>query len=244
MNDFLNRLKFPFLLVIAMWAVEIYEFLYNKSFTSWGILPRKMEGLLGILTSPFVHSDFEHLMSNSIPLFTFLVIMLVFYKRVAVASFIIIYVLTGFMVWMFARYSYIVGASGVVYGLAGFVLSAGIFRKNIKSIVLSLVILTVYSSLLAGILPSDVRERVSWESHLFGFLVGIFTAYLFKNVKEEDEVEQPSPWENEEEASPYFPRDIFDKTKAQRAEEERQRRLAELERRQQNPGGWYQSDTF
>jgi membrane associated rhomboid family serine protease len=63
-NDFLNRLKFPFLLVLAMWVVEIYEFLYNKSFTSWGILPRKMEGLLGILTSPFVHSDFEHLMSN------------------------------------------------------------------------------------------------------------------------------------------------------------------------------------
>lgn len=257
MNQFLTRLKFPFLLLLMIWVVEIYEFLYNKSFTTWGILPRKIEGLSGILTSPFIHSDFDHLISNSVPLFTLSAIMVVFYKRVAVASFVIIYLLTGSMVWLFARHSYIVGASGVVYGLASFVLFAGIFRRNVKSIVLSLVVLTVYSSFLAGIIPSDVRERVSWESHLFGSLVGIFVAYLFKNVKEADEEEKVNPWADEEEGY-YFDREVFDKTKVQRAREEqlrkeaiRQQQVAERQRKiaeemaKRNPenGGWYTTDT-
>jgi uncharacterized protein with PQ loop repeat len=121
---------------------------------------------------------------------------LFFIKEWAVAFVYFIYVLTGFMVWMFARYSYIVGASGVVYGLAGFVLSAGIFRKNIKSIVLSLVILTV-------ILPcSQVFYRrmcgnVSPGKAIFSDSGWNIYSLLIKNVKEDDEVEQPDPWQNE-----------------------------------------------
>lgn len=243
MQALFKRLKFPFLLILFLWVLEIYEWYYDKSFTTWGILPRKIGGLKGIITSPFIHSDFEHLISNSIPLFTLSAIMVFFYRRVAVASFVIIYLLTGFIVWLFARHSYIVGASGVVYGLVSFVFFAGVFRRNIKSIVLSLIVLTVYSSFFAGVLPQE--ERVSWESHLFGALVGVFTAYLFKNVKEEDEEDVPPLAQEEEDY--YLPRDAFEKTKAQRAEEERLRREAllqeQLRLRQDQNGGWYQSDT-
>jgi membrane associated rhomboid family serine protease len=240
MTKLFQLLKFPIILVVILWSLEIYERWMDISFTTWGILPRRIEGLKGIFTSPFIHSDFEHLLSNTFPLFTLSTIMVVFYKRVAVASFVIIYLLTGFIVWLFARDSYIVGASGVVYGLVSFVFFAGIFKRNIKSIVLSLLVLMVYSSFFGGILPQE--ERISWESHLFGALVGIFTAYLFKNVQEEDE-QYVDVWQEEETAEYYFDRDIFAKTKAQRAEEERLRRIAETQARRQDDD-WYQSRTW
>lgn len=222
-------MRFPILLVVVLWVVEIYEWYYGQSFTTWGIYPRRFVGLKGIFTSPFIHSDFEHLISNTVPLFTLSTIMVIFYRRVAFASFILIYILTGFMVWLFARDNYIVGASGVVYGLVTFVLFSGIFKRNAKSIVLSLIVLMVYSGFFAGILPQE--QRVSWESHLFGALVGIFVSYLFKNVREADE-EPAHVWEDEGEGDYYLPRDIFDKTKAQRAEEERLRQL-ELQRQRE-----------
>ena len=140
---------------------------------------------------------------------------MVFYKRVAIPTIFIITIFTGFTVWLFARESYHVGASGVVYGLVSFLFWTGVFRRNLKSIVLSLVVLTVYGGYFHGIVPS--KEGVSFESHLFGALVGIFTAFLFKNTKELDEAEEESPWEEaDEERQYYFPRDLFEKTKMQR----------------------------
>ena len=107
------------------------------------------------------------------------------------------------------------GASGVVYGLVSFLFWTGIFRRNLKSIILSLAILVMYGGYFHGIVPT--KEGVSWESHLFGGLVGIFTAYLFKNVREDDETERPDPWADERGKEEYFlPRDTFEMTKQER----------------------------
>lgn len=220
--EYFSKLKFPISLVVIIWAVETYESLTNIELSKYGIFPREWDGFLGIITAPYLHSDFEHLMSNTVPLFVLTTIMVFFYKRVAIPSYIIIQILTGFSVWLFARQSYHIGASGVVYGLVAFVFWSGVFRRNIRSIILALIVVILYSGYFHGIVPN--KDGVSWESHLFGGLVGIFTAFLFKDLKEPEDVIR-DPWEDEEEPStPFLPQDTFEKTRIQRQHEEMMRR--------------------
>ena len=214
-DNILSKLMFPISVVALMWLVKIIEVLQNHKYTRLGIFPRDLDGVVGIITAPFIHSDWEHLMSNSIPMLALMSMVMVFYRRVAIPSVIIITIFTGFTVWLFARDAYHVGASGVVYGLVAFLAWTGIFRRNLKSIILALVMLVAFGSYFHGIVPN--KEGVSWESHLFGGLVGIFTAFLFKNVKEDDEAEKPNPWADEVGTEQFFlPRDTFEKTKQQR----------------------------
>ncbi|MEM1219170.1 MAG: rhomboid family intramembrane serine protease, partial [Bacteroidota bacterium] len=108
------------------------------------------------------------------------------------------------------------GARGVVYGLLAFVFWSGIFRRNIKSIVLALIVTFLYSGFIVGILPN--QPGISWESHLMGGLIGIFTAYWYKEEIEADEEREVPSWELEEpkEEEFFLPRDAFDRTKQDR----------------------------
>ena len=162
-----------------------------------------------------------------------------------------IYLLTGLAVWGLADWllagsepigpRFHIGASGVVYGLVTFLLGNGLFRRNLKSTILALIVLFFYSGIFVGVLPN--QEGISWESHLFGAFVGLFTSFYYRKELEVDEEEQQPFWEqeSEEQNRPYFlPRDAFDKTKAERAREaEELRRL-----REQGPGGWTSSSTY
>lgn len=201
-------------MVSIIWSVHIYKHITGYTLSSYGIYPRAMDGVLGIFTGPLVHSSWEHLLSNSVPLFVSTSLIHFFYKRVAWASLLFIYPLTGFLVWLFARQVYHIGASGVVYGLIAFIFGSGIFRRNIKSIILALVVTILYSGYIAGVLP--YKEGVSWESHLLGAITGLLVSFFFKNILEADEI-KTDPWANEStEGQYFFSRDIFDKTKEQR----------------------------
>lgn len=220
---FFKKIAIPIVLVSVLWVIKIVENSLNLRFVRYGIYPREVDALSGIFTSPFIHSDFNHLISNSFPLLILISVMILFYRRVALFSLLLITLLTGLSVWMFARPSYHVGASGVVYGLVSFVFWSGIFRKNTKSIVLSLIVLMLYSGLFLGILPPEA-SNISWESHLAGGIVGIFVALLFKDVTEQDEKDIRYPWQDDESPAQYFlPRDVFEKTIAQRLKEEAER---------------------
>ena len=212
-----------------IFLVHIYTVYTDISLTHWGIFPRDASGLMGILTAPLVHGSWHHLFSNAAPLLVTTTLIYFFYPRVAIASFFFIYFLTGISVWLFGRSSFHVGASGVVYGLVSFIFWTGIFRRNIKSIILALVVTILYSGYLGGIVP--FKEGVSWESHLLGGMMGIFVAFLFKGIIEQDE-EDYDPWadEQDEEATYYFPRDVFAMTKQERFELEQAQLLAEQER--------------
>lgn len=229
LSDILYHLKFPVLIVVLLWVMEFYELFSGYDLHRWGVFPREWDGFIGILTGPFIHSDFEHLISNTVPLFTLTSVMVFFYRKVAVPSYVIIQFLTGFAVWIFARPSYHIGASGIVYGLVSFVFWSGVFRRNLKSIVLALIVVIMYSGYFYGVLPN--KEGVSWESHLFGGIVGIFAAFLFKNIREEDEKEKIYPWEVEEDEGRFFlSRDVFEMTKEERRhQEELRRKFAENE---------------
>ncbi len=205
--------------VAAMWLIHFVQLLTGTDLGTYGILPREAYGLRGILFSPFIHDDLPHLLSNSAPILILSVIILYFYRRVATRSMLMIYLLTGFAVWLFARRVFHIGASGVVYGLLSFVFWSGIFRRSIKSIILALIVTFLYSGYFWGILPN--QEGISWESHLLGGLAGIFTAYWYKEEIEADEEAQPPSWEREDlSAETYFlPRDTFEKTKTERMED-------------------------
>ncbi len=194
-KKFLDSLKLPALFLTLILLVELIKYLSNNSFVQFGILPRKISGLVGIFTAPLVHSNIEHLFSNAIPLFVLGTAIIYFYPESSKKAVPIIYLFTNFLVWLFARESYHIGASGIVYGLASFLFFSGIIKKDRRAITLTLLTSFLYGGMVIGIFPT--KEGVSWESHLFGFLTGLVLAILFRKKDpfkkydwEDDELEE------------------------------------------------------
>jgi membrane associated rhomboid family serine protease len=170
----------PGIFVFLMWLVKIVEILFETDFTGFGIYPLTARGLPGIIFSPFIHADFNHLFSNSLPLFFLSVALFYFYSEVAIKVFIWTYFLTGLLVWIAGRDAWHIGASGLVYGLASFLFFSGIIRRYFRLIALSLLIVFLYGSMVWGLFPG-VYKNVSWESHMLGFFSGVVLAVWYKN---------------------------------------------------------------
>ncbi len=215
-SSWIKRLKIPVLFVLTIWIVHLVTYLLNLDLGQYGVYPRRFFGLRGILFSPLIHSDFGHLISNTTPLLVLSALIVLFYRRVAIPAFLMIYFFSGLAVWAFARPAFHIGASGFIYGLVTFVLWTGIFRRNIKSIALALIVVFYYGSMIFGILP--LREGISWEGHLFGALSGILASYWFMDLIEPDEEKKLYSWQREaEQPKQYFlPRDTFDNPKSKR----------------------------
>lgn len=177
-GKFRRGLRIALILVFIIWAVKIIEISFGISFVSFGVLPRQISGIPGIFLFPFIHSGFQHLISNSFPLLLLVTAMFYFYPSSSLKVLVLIYVFSGILVWIFARESYHIGASGVVYGLITFTFFSGIIRWDRRSIVLSLIVTFLYGGFTWGVLPID--PQISWEGHLFGALVGIVCAVIFR----------------------------------------------------------------
>lgn len=217
-ETFQGPVRAALLAVAILWLIHGLRFIGILDWEAYeyGLRPRRAFGLWGILTSPLVHGDWKHLISNSVPLLAMIVTFGAFFRSVAWQAFIMIYLLTGISVWVFARDVFHIGASGVVYGLISFVFWSGVFRRSLRSIVLSLIVVLVYTPMFAGVLP--VKEGISWESHLLGGLVGIFVAWWFREELEPGEKEHKPTKEADQ--APFLPPDIFQMTR-----EERERNL-------------------
>lgn len=230
-NRLVKSIRLPLRFIVLIWLIHIFQVITPFDFGYLGVYPREVLGLRGILFSPLLHADFQHLISNSVPFFVLCTMLFFFYRRIAMKSFIMMYLLTGLAVWAFANTPLIdsllglsygrafhIGASGVVYALAAFMVFSGFFRRNIKAIILALIVVFLYGGMIWGVLP--IQEGVSWESHLFGALVGVLTAYWYKEEIEVDEKKPVYSWETDpksNEQSFFFERTIFDETKAERA---------------------------
>jgi len=186
-------LIFPTFFLILLWLVRVVELVEELDLSFLGIFPRRFSGLIGILTSPLIHANFDHLLNNSIPLFLLSVAVFFFYHKVAFRVFIYGYFLTGLAVWLFARPSHHIGASGLVYVFASFLFFSGIIRQNINLLAISLLVTFLYGSMVWGIFP--YKPDMSWESHLMGMMVGLGLALLYRN---EGPVIQKHVWEEEE----------------------------------------------
>lgn len=184
----------PLVFVIILWLIKLIEIEFNFNFSIYGVLPRHANGLIGVLTSPLIHGDFEHLISNSIPFLILGAVLIYFYKEVALKVFVLIYLLSGFWLWLGGRENYHIGASGVVYGLITFLFLSGILRKHTGLMALSLLVVFLYGGLVWGIFP--LFKLISWEAHLFGSLAGILCAVVFRKEGPQRLVYE---WENEDE---------------------------------------------
>lgn len=214
-SAFLRRLRIPIVFVSLLWIIHIVQRATGIDFTTLGVFPRHVEGLPGIIFTPLIHGSWEHLFSNSVSFLMLSVVLFWFYPRIALGSIVWLYFLSGLGIWIFAQpNSYHIGASGVVYGMVSLVFWSGIFRRNLKSIILALIILMLYAGLFEGIIPG--KEGISWEGHLFGGIAGIILAWFYRKDIETDEIPEPVIEEEEEEKRYFLPRDAFDMTIAQR----------------------------
>ena len=171
----------PLRLLFLMWFVFAADYIYAAEFSQYGIIPRTTNGLIGIFTAPVLHGSFDHIMGNSIPLLVLGATLFYFYPLIASRVFLNCYLFTGLLVWLLARPSTHIGASGLIYGVAGFLIGFGLARKDLYSILISFVIILLYGGLIYGVLPG--KSGVSWEGHLFGAIVGVYTAWRFRHKK-------------------------------------------------------------
>ena len=176
-----DSLVFPFLFVGILWIVKGIEVLFSLNFSYLGIVPRNSLGLIGILTGPLIHANFVHLFSNSIPLLVLGIIVFNFYRTIAFEIFIWIYLISGLCVWIVGENASHIGASGLIYGFASFIFFSGLFRRELKSILLAILVAIVYGSILRGIFPGN--PAISWQGHLFGAMAGGLCAYFFRKEK-------------------------------------------------------------
>jgi membrane associated rhomboid family serine protease len=191
-----------------MWLTWIFQVADGRDFYYLGIYPRRFDGLPGIITSPFVHGSFNHLISNTFPFLFLLTAIFYFYRNIAWRLVIYSCLATGFLVWALARPSYHIGASGQIYCYASFLFFSGIVRKNVNLLAISLLVIFLYGSMIWGIFP--VEPEISFESHLVGLVVGGIMAVYFRHegppttvreeeVEDDDDEENadiPNDWEN------------------------------------------------
>lgn len=170
-------------LVIIAWVITIVDqVIFRGDLKSYGISPREIVGLRGVLFAPFLHGDFGHLIGNTIPFLIFgWLIMLRETKDFMIVS-IISMLTAGLGVWLFGRPSFHIGASGVIFGYFGYLLMRGIFEKQFLSIFLSLMVVFGWGGLIFGVLPGN--PGISWEGHLFGLIGGVLSAKWLTENKE------------------------------------------------------------
>jgi membrane associated rhomboid family serine protease len=190
-KKFISSLILPVGFISLLWIIKISEIIFNLNFTSFGILPGSIKGLPGILLAPLIHANIKHLFSNSLPILFLGSGIIYFYRNCSYKVILIIYLGTGILDWIFARKAYHIGASGIIYGFVTFLFFSGIIRRDTRAIALALLVTFLYGSLIWGILPLD--SGISWESHLFGSIIGIFCAFFYRRSDPAIKYD----WENE-----------------------------------------------
>ncbi|SHG49650.1 Membrane associated serine protease, rhomboid family [Flavobacterium fluvii] len=169
----------PLFFVWVLWFVYWLQIKYDFDFDENGILPRIFSGLQGIVFSPFIHADIQHLYNNSIPLLILLAALRFFYAKqtYAVIGYGILF--SGFITWIIGRENYHIGASGLIYVLVSFIFFKGIQTKYYRLVALSLAVVVVYGGMIWYVFPK-VDENISWEGHLAGFITGFALSLFYK----------------------------------------------------------------
>lgn len=186
-------------LLAGIWIAWLGAWAMGWSMGDLGIVPRRVDGLLGILTAPLAHASFAHLMSNTLPLALLAMLTLYVYPRAARFALPLIWIGSGVGVWLFARDSVHLGASGINHGLMFFLFVMGLLRRDRLAVVTSLVVFFLYGSMLMTVLPRE--EHVSFEYHFFGALFGVVAAFAFRHFDPLPPRKRYS-WDDEEDLEP------------------------------------------
>jgi membrane associated rhomboid family serine protease len=173
-----KQLRLVISLCMLLALIEVLNFFTGRQLNNLGILPRDFGlGFIGIFFAPFLHGSLFHFLSNIFPfaIFSFLLLQHGFIRYLLVSGICIAF--GGVLVWLFGREAIHVGASGLIYGYFGYLVAAGIFSRELKLIFISIFVGIAYGGMVFGVLP--VSRYISWESHLFGLIVGVICAFWF-----------------------------------------------------------------
>ncbi|MFT4520094.1 MAG: membrane associated rhomboid family serine protease [Halioglobus sp.] len=178
-----TSLRYSIVIIVSfaalLWALKTFEFILGADLYTLGVYPRTQSGLPGIITAPFIHGSWEHLIGNTLPLLLLGSMLIYGYPKSRYWALAGIWLLSGTGVWLFARSSYHFGASGLTHGMFFFLFVGGILRRDRRSAALLMVAFYMYGGMLLTILPTD--PGVSFESHFFGAACGALFAYTFRN---------------------------------------------------------------
>lgn len=173
--------RFLLYMLAAIWLVGLMNTILGGQLNQLGLFPREVHGLQGILFSPFLHGSIGHLVNNSI-LFVFLGFFVALYNQKGRHELLRITVfvglLGGVLTWLFARTSFHIGLSGIIFGYWGFITVNGLVERSFKSIFISTIAVIFYGGMVFGLLP--LSPYISFESHIFGALSGVIYSYLYR----------------------------------------------------------------
>ena len=154
-----------------VWAVSLYGLLVDESVVfALAVVPRRFDGLSGVLGAPLVHGSFAHLAANTFPLLILGGMVAIRGVAYYVTATLAIVVLGGLGLWVFGRSAAHIGASGLIFGYFGLLVGLGYYERSLQAVAIAVLVAVVYGGMLAGVLPRD--PGVSWEAHLFGLLAG------------------------------------------------------------------------
>ena len=163
-------------LIVVIWAVSILGFVFDSLVRFLALVPREFWHLPGILTMPFVHQGFGHLIANTAPLAAFGALLLTRGAQYFLRAIVLVIALGGGVLWLFGRQAAHIGASGLVFGLFGLLVARAVYTRSAESIVIAGLVMLGYGGIVWGVLPTD--STVSWDGHLAGLLAGVATARL------------------------------------------------------------------
>lgn len=177
--NFVLACKLVFGFVAVMWSVFLIDHGLSLGLARLGLWPRDPAGLAGLLTTPLLHGSFSHIASNSVPLLVGGIAMLYLYPHSSLRVLPVLYLGSALLAWTFARGGSVhIGASGLVYGILTYVFLAGVLRRDLRAVGVSLLIWFLYGSYVWGIFPDG--SNTSWELHLSGAVLGALTAWLYR----------------------------------------------------------------
>lgn len=203
-DEDVQRLRRVFLSVAAfvmlLWVIKLGEMVLGFSLASYGVYPRRLEGLVGILLAPLLHGSLSHLVANTAPLLILGTALGYGYPNAAPWVLGVIYLGSGLGVWLLGRPAYHLGASGLTFGMLTYLFTLGVLRWDRRAIALALAVFLLYGGMLWGIFPT--APHISFESHLCGTLLGVVLAVLLRRV--DPPVPEPKySWEGEEEGDDW-----------------------------------------
>ena len=195
-------LFFTITFLLIIWGIYLIDIIYELELTAHGNRPRELRGIKGIVTFPFLHGSLSHIWNNTASFFVLNGLLFYFYRSLAVRVWVISFLMSGTLLWMFGGGGNHIGASGMVYALASFLFLSGIVRKNILLLRITLLVVFLYGGMVWLMLP--IKEHVSWEGRLAGAFSGAVLAFYYRKTGPKNNTYKYELTEGADEALPEW----------------------------------------
>ena len=177
------------LLLALMWIVGMVNILFDYRLSEYGVVPRTVDGLIGIPLMPFLHGSFDHLLVNTLPAVILGGLVAIQGSKKFLTATVFITLVGGGALWVVGRSAVHVGASGLIFGYFGYLIARAWYTRSLGAVLIALAVAVVYGGILLGVLPF-FQEGVSWEGHLTGLIAGALAARVMWKQGEPEEPEQ------------------------------------------------------